>query len=74
MPLISRPRLASRSPSPRRAAPSCRGGASSLLRLTQPTAPRLPSRSDISEWISRAANALNSRAVPAFAPSEFTAG
>ena len=74
MPLISRPRPAPRTQSPRRAAPSCRGGASSLLRLTQPSAPRQPSRLDISDWVSRAANALNSRAAPVFAPSEFSAG
>ena len=74
MPLISRPRP-SRSPqSSRRAAPSCRGGASSLLRLSQPATTRLPSTLDIGDWVSRAANALRPTAVPVFAPSEFTAG
>ena len=58
----------------RRAAPSCRGGASSLLRLSQPSAPRLPSSSDIIGWVSRAASALHLPATPQFAPSEFTAG
>jgi hypothetical protein len=35
--------------------PHCRGGASSVLRLTQPAAPRLPSGLDLSDWMSRAA-------------------
>lgn len=58
----------------RRAAPSCRGGASSLLRLAQPAAPRFPSSLDIEAWISRTANALRLPTVPDFAHSEFTAG
>jgi hypothetical protein len=59
---------------PRRAAPSCRGGASSLLRLTQPgAASRLPSTLDLGGWISRAAQALKFPTVPAFAPSDFIA-
>jgi hypothetical protein len=74
MPLNSRKRPAAASRQARRAAPSCRGGASSLLRLAQPAAPRLPSTLDISGWVSRAANALKFPAVPQFAPSEFTAG
>jgi len=74
MPLISRLRPSRSQQSPRRAAPSCRGGASSLLRLSQPAAPRLPSTLDLGGWVSRAANALNSKAIPVFAPSEFTAG
>ena len=41
---------------PRLATPRCRGGASSVLRLTQPAAPRLPS--DLSGWISRTAGEL----------------
>ena len=32
------------------AAPSCRGGASSLLRLAQPAAPRLPSATTCGDW------------------------
>ena len=50
-----------KSVSPRRlrpANPSCRGGASSLLRLTQPTATRLPTTLDLSDWMSRAASVL----------------
>jgi hypothetical protein len=59
----------------RRAAPRCRGGASSLLRLTQPSAPRLPSTLDIGGWVSRAAGALKLLpSAPAFAPSELSAG
>ena len=42
----------------RPANPSCRGGASSVLRLTQSTAQRLPSGPDLSEWISHAASVL----------------
>jgi hypothetical protein len=42
----------------RPANPSCRGGASSVLRLAQPTAAHLPTALDLSDWMSRAANAL----------------
>jgi hypothetical protein len=55
----------------RRAAPSCRNGVSSVLRLAQPAAPRLPSKIDIESWVSRAANALRLPQVPQFAPSDF---
>jgi hypothetical protein len=47
--------------SPRRlrpANPSCRGGASSVLRLSQPAAQRLPTALDLSDWMSRAASVL----------------
>ena len=44
-------------PRARRVTPSCRGGASSLLRLSQP-ATRLPTPLDLSDWASRAASAL----------------
>jgi hypothetical protein len=74
MPLTSRLRPAAAARQSRRAAPSCRGGASSLLRLSQPAAPRLPSASDVLGWVSRAASALRMPAAPQFAPSEFTAG
>lgn len=37
---------------------SCRGGASSLLRLTVPSAQRLPTAHDLSGWMGRAADAL----------------
>jgi hypothetical protein len=50
-----------KSVTPRRlrpANPSCRGGASSLLRLTQPTATRLPTTLDLSDWMSHAASVL----------------
>lgn len=46
---------------PRRARPanpSCRGGASSVLRLTQSGASRLPSTLDLSGWMSHAASVL----------------
>ncbi|MES2101943.1 MAG: hypothetical protein V4569_19120 [Pseudomonadota bacterium] len=38
--------------------PSCRGGASSVLRLTQPTATRLPTTFELSDWMSHAASVL----------------
>jgi len=74
MPLTPRPRPFTGPRQPKRAAPSCRGGASSLLRLSQPGASRLPSTLDLGGWISRAAQALKFPTVPAFAPSDFTAG
>ncbi|HJV62098.1 MAG TPA: hypothetical protein VJ743_14210 [Albitalea sp.] len=74
MPLTPRLRPTTGPRQPRRAAPSCRGGASSLLRLAQPAGTRLPSRIDLGEWVQRAASALKLPRVPSFAPSEFTAG
>lgn len=54
----------------RPANPSCRGGASSVLRLTQPAAPRLPTRLDLSDWMSHAASVL----MPVTGPhADFTA-
>ena len=73
MPLKTRIRTAQASRHARRAAPSCRGGASSLLRLTQAAAPRLPSTLDLGGWIDRAAQALRLPVAPAFAPSDFVA-
>lgn len=56
------PRHTSPSPAPlrhaRRAAPRCRGGASSLLRLSQPAQSRLPSSQDLASWVERAARVL----------------
>jgi hypothetical protein len=73
MPLKPRLRAAIAQRQPRRTAPTCRGGASSLLRLSQPGASRLPSTLDIGGWISRATQALEMPAVLAFAPSDFIA-
>ena len=42
----------------RPASPSCRGGASSVLRLAQPAAKRLPTALDLSDWMSHAASVL----------------
>ena len=42
----------------RPANPSCRGGASSVLRLSQPTVPRLPTTLELSDWMSHAASVL----------------
>jgi hypothetical protein len=50
-----------KSVTPRRlrpANPSCRGGASSVLRLTQPTATRLPTTVALTDWMSHAASVL----------------
>lgn len=60
-------------PSARRhrpAAPSCRGGVSSMLRLAQPASPR---QGDLASWLSRAASVLSPPAAQALAvrPSEF---
>ena len=74
MPLTPRLRSATGARQNRRATPTCRGGASSLLRLAQTSAPRLPSATDLGGWLSRAAGALKLPAVPTFAPSEFTTG
>ena len=73
MSLKTRTRAASAQAQQRRTAPSCRGGASSLLRLTQPGMSRLPSTLDIGGWISRATQALKMPPVPTFAPSDFIA-
>ena len=59
----------------RPAGPHCRGGASSLLRLAQPAAPRLPKGSELSDWVTRAAHSLLGGAgdrLPDFAASAFT--
>lgn len=37
---------------------NCRGGASSLLRLSLPTARRLPTAQDLGDWLGRAADAM----------------
>lgn len=50
----------------RPAAPRCRAGASSLLRLSQPEASRLPQAQFVSDWAARAASLL--------AGPEFTVG
>jgi hypothetical protein len=39
--------------------PSCRGGASSLLRLAGPATRRLPSRLQLAQWAQRAASAFD---------------
>jgi len=62
----------------RPASPSCRGGASSMLRLAQPATPR---QSDLSHWLSRAAKVFSPPAAQAlavshseFAPSRWLVG
>ncbi|HET7793356.1 MAG TPA: hypothetical protein VFL64_08225 [Rhizobacter sp.] len=54
----------------RPASPSCRGGASSMLRLAQPASPR---QGNLTSWLSRAASVLAPPAAQALAvrPSEF---
>jgi len=59
----------------RPAGPHCRGGASSLLRLQNPAAPRLPKGPDLAEWVSKAAKRLLAGPgdrLPEFAASAFT--
>lgn len=60
----------------RPARPSCRGGASSVLRLTRPMAARLPSPLDLSDWTQRAADVLMpvTGPHPGFAASRGLAG
>lgn len=81
MPLFHRSTSAS-SPATRRvrpASPSCRGGASSMLRLAQPAAPR---QASLSTWLSRAASVLAPPAAQSlaavrhseFAPSRWLIG
>ena len=60
MPLNRTARISSAT-APRRgrpANPSCRGGASSMLRLTQSASARLPSAPALSDWMSHAASVL----------------
>jgi hypothetical protein len=67
MPLTPRTRpISVQARNARRGAPSCRGGASSLLRLSQPAATRLPSGEELSGWIERAARV--------FTPAAFASG
>lgn len=54
----------------RPAGPRCRGGASSLLRLAQPTERRLPTPGELGSWMSRAAGAL----MPVTGPLAMDAG
>ena len=59
MPLNRSSRTAFSTPRrPRPATPSCRGGASSVLRLAQPIAQRLPTTLDLADWASRATSVL----------------
>jgi hypothetical protein len=64
MPLNRSPMLSNPKPS-RPAGPHCRGGASSLLRLSQPATPRLPTPLDLADWMSRAAGAFGRSAATA---------
>ena len=71
MPSISRQRPATEAArQSRRAAPRCRGGVSSLLRLAQPAQPRLPTPASLGNWMNRASKALQPATLPAFVPSE----
>lgn len=56
----------------RAAGPHGQGAASSLLRLSQQAATRLPTGSELAGWMSRAAGLLSAQqAEPAFAASVF---
>lgn len=65
MPLI-RSRNTPRTGRVRPAGPHCRGGASSLLRLTQPGYGRLPTAADLGDWVSRAVPVLMTVTGPHF--------
>ena len=54
----ARPTAASALKRTRPVNPRCRGGASSMLRLTQSGSQRLPSSSALGEWVSHAASVL----------------
>lgn len=53
--------------------PSCRGGASSVLRLTPAAQSPVPSRSNLSDWLSRAAEVMLPVTGPHFAVGSHTA-
>ena len=58
---LNRTARSSSTQAPRRSrptTPSCRGGASSVLRLPQASAQRLPSAPALSDWMSHAASVL----------------
>ena len=52
--------------------PSCRGGASSVLRLTPPAQSLVPNRSNLSVWLSRAAEVMLPVTGPHFAVGSHT--
>ena len=58
--------------SPRRTrpvGPTCRGGASSMLRLSQPSLPRMPAGADVEAWLERTLE-LMTRSDTDWAPDE----
>lgn len=57
----------------RPAGPSCRGGASSVLRLTPPAQSLVPNRSNLSDWLSRAAEVMLPVTGPHFSVGSYTA-
>jgi hypothetical protein len=57
----------------RPAAPRCRGGASSLLRLSSNAAPRWPSATALTEWIARVARADTAGPIARVAPANIRA-
>ena len=65
MPLI-RSRNTARAGRARPAGPHCRGGVSSLLRLTQPGDRRLPTVAELGDWVSRAVPVLMTVTGPHF--------
>ncbi len=70
MPLFHRSAAPQTTRRVRPAGPSCRGGASSMLRLAQPSAPR---QASLGTWLSRAASVFAPPAAQSLAvrPSEF---
>jgi hypothetical protein len=53
----------------RPAAPRCRGGASSVLRLSSVAASRWPSATELSNWVGRLAQRSDAAPAPIVAPS-----
>jgi hypothetical protein len=49
--------------------PTCRGGASSVLRLSQPSLPRMPAGADVEAWLERTLG-LMARSDTDWAPEE----
>jgi hypothetical protein len=65
MPMLRATTSAASAKPNRRVSPRCRGGVSSLLRLTQPGAARLPGALELADWVSRAAGAFGRSAATA---------
>lgn len=67
---INRLKNHSRASRIRPAGPRCRGGVSSVLRLAQPAAGLVPTRLNVSDWLSRAADVMMPVTGPHFAVAQ----